>query len=191
MMEEAFDDLEHHMIYSGQPPELDVVADGASIDEERVGRILRAVAARRRRLEAVELAARVEIERVNEWADGERRRLSTEHLEHTLRQYHEARLAEGGPVTLRFPAGELRARASTRWEFDEEAFVPWALAHAPDVVRTRHAPDKPAAKALLKAGRVALDGDTVVDQASGEVVPGVSVHAERTFTVVTSNVGGF
>lgn len=193
MMEEAYDDLEHHMIYgAGQPPVLNVVADGAALDEERIGRILRAVAARRRRLEAVEAAARVELARVNEWLDGERRRLSTELLEQTLRQYHEARLAEGGPTTIHLPAGELRSRASTKWEFDADLFVPWAIEHAPEAVRVKHEPDKAAAKALVKNGVLVRECEAsgpLVHLATGELVPGVTVSAERSFTVVTTVEG--
>lgn len=191
MMEEAFDDLEHHMIYgAGLPFELDVVHDGATLDEERVGRILRAVAARRRRLEAAETAAKVEHERVDEWLRAERRRLSTEHLEATLRQYHEARIAEGGPATIHLPAGELRSRAGTRWEFDADVFVPWAQEHAPAAVRTKVEVDKPGAKARVKQGEwVALDDGRLADVESGEVVPGVTVTAERTFSVHTSGEG--
>lgn len=176
---EAYDDIERYLI--GDEAELPEVLS----DLLHVERTLRAIAWRRRKIAQAEMVALAVIDQAQEHLASERKRFDTSFLEHRLHAYHQARLEDDPKAkSLRFPSGELVARKQPdRWEFDEEEFVAWAAQHRADLLRTRPAEvDKPAAKKALRA----LDSGQVIDGASGEIVPAVTVTpGETSFAIKT------
>lgn len=90
--------------------------------------------------------------------------LLTFHLEGLHRDGDERKTLKAGPGV------EVKARKQPdTWAFEDDTFIEWAEEHAPELVRTTKAVDKPAAKASLG---VRKDGAVV----GGEgVVPGVTV----------------
>lgn len=168
---EAWDDLDQHMIGDELP---EVIEDHATAE-----RMLRSIARRRRELEQSERLATAQIERVQEWLESERKRLSTDYFEDCLRTYHASLLAQDDRLkTISLPSGKLKARAGQpRWEISDE-FVTWAQEHAPELVRTKVEPDK----AAIKKALAVEDGHAI--SAAGQQVPGVVVEpAEISYRV--------
>lgn len=145
---------------------------------------LRKVARIRRRLDDAVEVADAEMTRVREWLDAERARAHKDErfLLMMLESYHQRILAEDPKAkTVRLPAGELKARATLpNVEYvDADAFVTWARATRPDLLREKWEPAKAdVKKALTFAVRHADDSDAnervVVDPGTGEQVPGLS-----------------
>jgi hypothetical protein len=149
-------------------------------DLEHVERLLRGIAYREREIARARDFAQAVRDRVAEWLEQEEKRLSTDHHRLVLEGYHRARLAEDPRAkTITLPSGTLTARAGqARWSIDADYFVPWAQAHAPELVRTKVEPALSEAKRALT-----VDNGNAVTQ-DGEVVPGVLVEpGETKFTV--------
>lgn len=161
------DDLDQHLIGDEvdlTPPQLG--------DIEHVDRLLRGVAWRRKRLADCRALVDAKRAELDEWLADQETKFSTEFHEDVLAQYHRARLADDPKAkTISLPSGTLVARAGQpRWSIDAEQFVPWATAHAPDLLRTKVEPALSEAKKAL-----GVDGTNAVD-ADGSVVPGVVVE---------------
>ena len=127
---------------------------------------------------------------VLEWQAEQIERLGAEaeRWETLLVSYHRAVLAENDrEKTIKLPHGTLSSRkAPDKWEFDDEAFIAWAKANAPDLVRTKDEVAKSKVKDALKGS---CRGDGAVATDSGEIVPGVTVTiGEPSFTVTTEEV---
>jgi hypothetical protein len=135
--------------------------------------------ARGRIVESQDLYA-AEVARLDTWLEdackGPER--DSEYFEGLLRGWHEEQL-EADPAnaeawkkeknkTIKLPAGDLVAAKNpdSIEVFDPETFIPWAIVHWPEGVRTKHEPNKAEIK---KAKGVVPD--------SGEVLPGVKVLA--------------
>lgn len=165
-------------LLAGPEPEWDetpVPPDGT----EHANRLLRRLARVRREQATVDALAAAEYARVDAWHAGEAHRLDRqqEWLEQALAQYHRAVLARDPKAkTVSLPNGTLKARAQQpEWTFeDPDAFLAWAQANAPELVRQPDPPgpaiDKAATKQTMAANVV--DGRLVV---LGEIVPGVTV----------------
>lgn len=182
MLADTHEDLARWLAEPDEHPE--DLPDPTVLDEDRVNRMIRGVAWRRRRLQDALQVAEAERARIDAWLEDQQRRWATAGLEAVLADYHRARLADGGPKTISLPAGSLKSRAlPARWDINPEVFLPWAAEHASGLIRTRHDVDKQAAKKAL----VAVDG-AAVDPASGEQVPGVTITDGGTgFTVVVDD----
>jgi len=169
-MSEAWDDLEQHLI--GDEPDLaDLPALG---DIAHVERLLRGVAWRRRKIEQARHLVGTERQRLTDWLSEQEHRYDPAFHLAVLEQYHRARLARDPKAkTISLPSGSLVARKlPDRWEFDDDAFLAWAQDHRTDLVRMRDPEvDKPAAKKALRV----LDDGQIIDGASGEFVPAVTV----------------
>lgn len=92
--------------------------------------------------------------------------------------------------TINLPSGASKSRAHAQAikVEDEAAFLEWAKAHAPHLVREKvtYSPDKTAAKDALRVAD-SDSGPLVIDPATGAVVPGAAVEpAGRTFAVTVT-----
>lgn len=138
----------------------------------------------------IDALADARVEDVNGWREREHARFAQSEgwTRAMLQAWHEHRLdADPKAKSLSYPSGTLksRARAAGLDLVDTEAFLRWAETHAPDLIRetVKHAPDKKAAEAYLRAAETET-GPVAIDPSTGESVPGVEVRpASRTFTV--------
>jgi hypothetical protein len=129
---------------------------------------LRKLAQARHRMTNNEKVAAAEIERIRNWL----REANTSperdaiYFESILRNWHEEQLDEDPKrKTVSLPGGKLvAAKNPDSIAIDDETFIPWALKHAPDWVRTKYE----AAKSDVKKAKGVVP-DT------GEIAPGVSV----------------
>lgn len=165
---DSWDDLDEHLA-DFDPNEL--IGDTDRTD--MADRMVRNIARHRRQLAVDEEVAQAEIDRIQDWMAKRRAAHDTSFVEEALRQYHEARLARDSRAkTIHLPSGSLVARKlPDRWEFDDEAFLAWAEQRRTDLIRTKVEVDKPAAKKALRV----LDDGQIIDGASGEFVPAVTV----------------
>lgn len=147
---------------------------------------LRKLARARASIAEVERQAEVERARIDDWVAGERRRgeRDVSFFEGALVAWHAERLgADPDARTIRLPAGTLSARkAPDSWKAqDEAAFLAWAEANRPALVRVKREPNIADAKRVLEAR-----GPGVVDPQTGEIVPGLVVEVGGlTFKVST------
>jgi hypothetical protein len=130
---------------------------------------LRKLAQARWQMRQNEKLAAAEADRVRTWlADANKgHERDVEYFESILRNWHEEQLDEDPKrKTISLPGGKLVAAKNPDSLVinDEAAFIPWALEHQPEWVRTKYEPEKGLIK---KAGGVDLE--------TGEIAPGVSV----------------
>jgi hypothetical protein len=128
---------------------------------------LRKLAQARWQMRQNEKLAAAEKERIREWLEaantGPER--DATYFESILRNWHEEQLAEDPKrKTISLPAGKLAAAKNPDSIEVGSEFIPWALEHRPEWVRTKHEPNKTEIKEA--AG---------VDPETGEIAPGVSV----------------
>lgn len=146
-------------------------------DNDGASWAMRKLAQAKRALLDIEEQARREEARIEAWCD-EAEKAPTrdyQYFDALLREYHKRTL--DGDSTLRtlvLPAGTLRARkAPDSWQAaDVAAFLKWAKAQRPALVRTKEEPNIAEAKRVLEAR-----GPGVVDPQTGEIVPGLVVEA--------------
>jgi hypothetical protein len=139
--------------------------------------------------EIEELAAR-QMEPIERWRKGEQARLDRERSfwEALLVEYHRGVIAEDDKAkSIRLPHGTLESRKlPDRWDFDEEAFLAWAAANAPEYVRVKTEIDIPLVK---KTTTVDDDGSVRFKDGTGDDVPNVAVSVgERRFAVSPEGV---
>jgi phage host-nuclease inhibitor protein Gam len=123
-------------------------------DELAVQLALRALARELDEIGRLEHLADAEIDRISAWraatTTGPRER--ARRLEASIEAWH-ARELQRDPHrrTVQFPAGRVQARKlPDRFDVaDPEQFLAWAREHRPDLVRTRHEPDRAAMRRAL------------------------------------------
>lgn len=165
--------LEEYLI--GEPEVDDVDEVPAPENLEQADWQLRKLARLRRLILDNEKIAAIEINHIKRWRDEENGKLerSASFYERNLALFHAALLEQDDKRTsVSLPAGALKSRANPpRVEVVEtDAFVAWALAERPTLLKTEHKPVKAEIKRFL-----AMDGDAVIDPTSGEPVPGLEV----------------
>ena len=175
---DAWDDLDDAL---SEPLPIESVD---AIDPTMAERMLRRVLRLRRQYDADEAVAKAQREQVDAWLARRKARMETDtaYLEECLRQYHEARLAEDPKArTIHLPSGTLAARKKPdAWVFDDDAFIEWAQARTPELLRTKVEIDRPTVKQTL----VVNDDGRVLHFDSGEFVDSVRVEpGEVTFTL--------
>jgi hypothetical protein len=129
---------------------------------------LRKLAQARTRIEENIALGRAEVERLTAWLSDANKshERDAEYFESILKNWHEEQLAEDEKrKTISLPGGKLEARKNPdSIEIDNETFIPWALEHAPEWVRTKYEAAKSDVK---KAAGVVPE--------TGEIAPGVAV----------------
>lgn len=171
-VQDFFDDI--NALMAGPEPdyETDPTPEPAA-DIAKANALLRTLGARQRELAAWEEMYDAERQKLDEWIASRRERVGGRiaWLETWLANWHRAQLGEhgNGPKTISLPSGTLAARAQQpEFRFDPEAFIPWAEANAPELLRHKPAPapeiDKAAAKKHLAATGEAMPGVEVVER---------------------------
>jgi hypothetical protein len=122
------------------------------------------------RAERVALVA-AETARLQEWLteEGQKDAPVLAYFEAVLREWHQEQLEVNPKAkTISLPSGKLVARKNpASFRVDPEQFLPWALEHRPEWVRTKV---EPAVAAVKKAVDVAYDPET------GEAIPGLVIE---------------
>lgn len=120
---------------------------------------LRKLASARRDIEANRELFDEEYKRLEVWLENANssHMRDVEYFEAILCNWHQELLdADPAAKTIRLPGGTLQARqAQGHLRVDDEKFIPWALANAPALVRTKHEPIKVEIKEQTK---IAVDG---------------------------------
>lgn len=149
--------------------------------EEEANRFFRILTAINREGAEIEEMKRVELEKVAAFYDKRLEVVDEKRgfFEGLVRDYYERECAKNPKFKLATPWGKVVKRTSKVpvWK-DEAATLEWLERNRADLVKV----DKSIKKAELKKA-MALSGSSFVDEASGEVVPGVSV-VERVSTNV-------
>lgn len=168
-------------------------------DAEQANWRLRRLAKVRAEMAEVERVAQADIDRAEAWkaARLESLRADERWWAEGLEMWHRAVLSDDpSRKTISLPCGTLVARKQQPvWEFDDEAFLAWAVEHAPELVRVPE--PKPqvnkveAKKVLVPVDPLGEGCGTHVVTAEGEVVPGVTMTTRGpSFTVTTDTDGG-
>jgi phage host-nuclease inhibitor protein Gam len=124
--------------------------------------------ARRQVIDNQDLYA-AEVARLDAWLEDANKgpERDATYFESILRNWHEQQLHEDPKrKTISLPGGKLKAAQNPESieVYDPETFIPWAIVHWPEGVRTKHEPNKAEIK---KAKGVVAE--------TGEIAPGVSV----------------
>lgn len=178
------------------PAEYDAPTDPAPEGEERerftigddaaAGWAMRKLAALRKRQAEVDAIARDEIARIEAWHLAASGALvaDTNYFTGLLTHYAHVEREAHGRKSISLPYGTVRSRAGSRRVevTDDVAFLAWAEQSAPTLIRVRKEPDKAAIRQTFDAA-----DDMVVDPATGEVVPGITVtRSETTYQIETN-----
>jgi hypothetical protein len=142
-------------------------------------------ASAQRQILAIQESVEPYLEPVRVWESEELTRLSIEanHWTAILNEFHKVVLHEDPEaLSVKLPHGTLTSRkAPDSWEFDDEAFLAWAKATAPEFVRVTESPDKALAKKMLKVNDEGAVSLVLPDKAVD--VTGITVTTgERNFT---------
>ena len=147
---------------------------------------LRRLAKLEERARGVKLLAEEEREKLKMWEESELHRLESdgEHLRDLLREYHTRLLLEDDRRrTVRLPHGTMAIRKlPDKWEIDPDAFLIWAKANAPALVKVVELPKLAEAKQALKplsdlSAQVPGSVTAAVSE-DGEIVPGVVIERQ-------------
>lgn len=124
-----------------------------------------------------ERLAQAERQRIDQWLERVNASLSSEaeFFARHLEAYAMSQRAEGRK-SIDLPDGVIKTRSQAATvTVDKSTFIQWALeAKRDDLLRVSYAPDVDAIKSTT-----IVDGGSVVDVASGEVLPGVQPTPER------------
>jgi hypothetical protein len=133
---------------------------------------MRKLSAASKRIQEIKHIADSEIERIQSWAEQQSREplRDSDYFEAILIEYGRGQRIEGRK-SVSTPYGTIKSRtAPPAFEVDKDAFLEWAKANRPDLVRVKEEPNVADMKAVLE-----VSGDNAIDPESGEVVPGVKV----------------
>lgn len=169
----ALDDAVDH------PEHFEIENDGAAAWAMRKLRRLR------QQQESNKSIAEEQIAKIEEWLIRVNRPSddSIRYFEAILSDYANRQRINEDRKTIDLPDGKISTRTgSKKWEVNGEVFLPWARENAPDLIRIR----EEVALSEVKS-RLAPSGEEgiVIDPASGELVPGVSVH-QREISITIS-----
>lgn len=110
------------------------------------------------------------------WRDAELKREQDNqaYFSNLLIQYYKSQKASNPKYRLSTPYGKLTERSYKKWDYDEETLLNWLSANNPELIRTKLEIDKVSLKKLYK---------DAVDEETGEVVEGISIQNEKTYTI--------
>ena len=137
-------------------------------------RMLRAVNGK---IEEINDTAVKQISSINEWVEKEVKSLNSDkaYFEGLLSAYYIEERAKDKKFKLSTPYGKVTARKTEKYIYeDEEAIKDYCCMNELDVIRVKEELDKTAFKKLCKGG---------VNQATGEIVPGVRVEKVESITI--------
>ena len=131
---------------------------------------LRKLRALNEKIAEINTLAIEEISRINEWAEKEVKSLNDdkEYFEGLLSAYYVEERAKDKKFKLSTPYGKVTSRKTTKYIYeDEQAVMDYCNLNEIDAIRVKEELDKTAFKKLCKDG---------VNQATGEIIPGVRVE---------------
>ena len=137
-------------------------------------RKLRAIEEKQRELTSIAIE---EKNRIDEWLSKESKSLDDDkaYFEGLLSAYYIEERAKDKKFKLSTPYGKVTARKTEKYIYeDEEAIKDYCCMNELDVIRVKEELDKTAFKKLCKGG---------VNQATGEIVPGVRVEKVESITI--------
>ena len=138
---------------------------------------LRKLRALNEKIAEINTLAIEEISRINEWAEKEVKSLNDdkEYFEGLLSAYYVEERAKDKKFKLSTPYGKVTSRKTTKYIYeDEQAIMDYCNTNEIDVIRVKEELDKTAFKKLCKDG---------VNQATGEIVPGVRVETVESISI--------
>ncbi len=138
---------------------------------------LRKLRALNEKIAEINTLAIEEISRINEWAEKEVKSLNDdkEYFEGLLSAYYVEERAKDKKFKLSTPYGKVTSRKTTKYIYeDEQAIMDYCNTNEIDVIRVKEELDKTAFKKLCKYG---------VNQATGEIVPGVRVETVENISI--------
>ena len=138
------------------------------------------------RRDEIAKVAQIETARIASWANEQSAILTPDEQYFTgLLIEYARRQRDEGRKSLSLPYGSVRSRAGgKRLDFvDETAFIEWARVNQPELIRVKESVNKINATAFfLDAADENLD--LLVDEKTGEIIPGVNVlQSQTTYTV--------
>jgi phage host-nuclease inhibitor protein Gam len=152
-------------------------------DDKTAAWAMRKLRSIRRKIAEVDRIAAAEIARINEWREqaSAQYRPDESYFVGLLTQYAAKQRAEEDRKSVVTPFGVVKSRLNQpKWTVDTEAFLAWARANHPEMIRTKEEVNLTETKSVL-----ALDDSLQpFDPDTGEVAAGITVQpAEITFTV--------
>lgn len=139
--------------------------------------VLRKLRALNEKIDEINTVAVKEISRVNEWAEKEVKLLNydKEYFEGLLSAYYIEERAKDKKFKLSTPYGKVTSRKTTKYIYeDEQAVMDYCNLNEIDAIRVKEELDKTAFKKICKDG---------VNQATGEIVPGVRVETVENISI--------
>lgn len=137
-------------------------------------RKLRAIEEKQKEITAIAIEEKL---RIDEWLKNESKSLNDDkaYFEGLLSAYYIEERAKDKKFKLSTPYGKVTARKTEKYIYeDEEAIKDYCCMNELDVIRVKEELDKTAFKKLCKGG---------VNQATGEIVPGVRVEKVENITI--------
>jgi hypothetical protein len=134
---------------------------------------IRKLAGLRAHQEANKEIADVEIMKITEWRDNEDKHIDRQaaYFVSVLTQYALSERITKDRKSIKLPRGTISTSATAaKWTIDEKLFIPWAEKINSAFIRIK----KEVALVAAKEGLIVLD-DKVLDPATGELAPGVTV----------------
>jgi hypothetical protein len=170
--------------FANVPEDADARERFKVVDDSAATWTMRKLAALRKREAELDAIAAQETERIRQWRAAQAATLEPDiaYFEGLLIEYAKNERDQNGRKSIVLPHGKIASRAgSERVDVvDADAFIKWAQANSPLLVRVRAEPDKTAIKAnLLNQG-----ADGAIDKTTGEIVPGVAfIKSDTTYSI--------
>lgn len=141
---------------------------------------------RYRELEAKEteinLIAQAELQKYTDmiisWQNKETEQISAqkEYFKFLLTDYYMEQKQLNPKFKLSTPYGSMSQRTLSKWTYDDQILLPYLRENAPELIRVKEELDKSAIKARFANG---------VDLETGEVIEGISITEETTYSIKT------
>lgn len=139
----------------------------------------------RHEVKALELMATRELERIKTWRDSQIKALESKSTFFTslLEDYARRQRNDADRKSISVPHGKISTRfTQPKFEINDEVFMPWALEHAPQLVRVKQEPSVSAMREHL-----VIDGTKLIDPQTGAIVEGaVATLPELSITIKTN-----